>query len=80
MNTIKVVNWSESQVCIGCPFGEFVQSETLNSSNYICNHPYLIEQSEKCGKYTKDDYHDIMSDEISPKRINPNFIGDYEDR
>lgn len=65
MDTIKVNHWPESQVCIGCPFGEFVQSESLNSSDYICHHPTLYEQTEKCGEYTEDDYHDIMSDEAS---------------
>lgn len=67
MNTIKVNHWPDSQVCIGCPFGEFVQSEhSLTSSNYICHHPTLYEQTEKCGEYTQDDYNDIMSDEASP--------------
>ena len=66
MHTIKIVNWPDSQVCIGCPFGEFVQSKyTLTSSNYICHHPKLYEQTEKCGEYTEDDYYNILLENAS---------------
>ena len=33
---VTIVPWPWSQYCMNCKHGEFMQSETFNSSNYIC--------------------------------------------
>jgi polyferredoxin len=33
---VIVYDWPESQTCMDCEHGEFVESETFSSSNYIC--------------------------------------------
>jgi hypothetical protein len=49
MDTIKVVRWPESQICMDCVYGEFVESEkTFTSSDYICHHPSKIRQDQDC--------------------------------
>ena len=35
--TVAIIPWPYSQVCMqDCPYGEFMDSDTFNSSNFIC--------------------------------------------
>ena len=33
---VVVYDWPDSQTCVDCEYGEFVESESFSSSNYIC--------------------------------------------
>jgi hypothetical protein len=35
-HNVIVYDWPDSQICLDCEYGEFVESETFSSSNYIC--------------------------------------------
>ena len=34
---VSIISWPNSQLCMDCVNGEFVQSETYNQSNYLCS-------------------------------------------
>lgn len=35
-NKPVMYEWPESQICMECPHGEFVMSDRLDNSNYLC--------------------------------------------
>jgi len=35
-NKPVMYEWPESQICMDCPHGEFVMSDKLDNSNYLC--------------------------------------------
>ena len=36
MEEVVIYRWPSSQICMDCEHGEFVQSKTFNSNDYIC--------------------------------------------
>ena len=48
METIKINTWPESQVCMECPYGEFVHIDSLGYNVHVCHHPDKEKQDEEC--------------------------------
>ena len=42
---VTIYDFPDSQMCMGCKHGEFVQSDSFGSSNYLC----LISSEKNCG-------------------------------
>ena len=50
MTQVTIKPWPFSQYCMDCEHGEFVESKTFNSSNYICLKNKLGDPDEYCQK------------------------------
>lgn len=49
MREFFIIDWPESQLCLGCKHSEFVESErTLISSNYICHVKSRVNDGLSC--------------------------------
>ncbi|KAA3616877.1 MAG: hypothetical protein D8M58_17910 [Calditrichaeota bacterium] len=45
---VSVQPWPESQLCMTCEYGEFVNSETFTWANYICFKSSLLNDGIDC--------------------------------
>jgi hypothetical protein len=50
---VTIQPWPQSQLCMDCEHGEFLDSETFNSSHYICFENSMENDGIYCPLYTK---------------------------
>ena len=69
-NKPVMYEWPESQICMECPHGEFVMSDRLSNSNYLCMIGCDENDGINCPKSPKES--PIKSVEVAGSKIDSN--------
>ncbi len=51
---VTIQPWALSQLCMGCEHGEFLDSKTFNSSNYVCFKNSMDNDGINCPLYEEE--------------------------
>lgn len=67
---VIIYSWPWSQNCIGCEHGEFVESETYDSSNYICKVSCTVNTGAYCPMKTETEAIEELEDKDNKEADN----------
>ena len=54
---VSVIPFPQSQLCMSCKYGEFIQSKSYDSSHYLCHNASTCNDGIQCKEYDFDDTH-----------------------